>query len=126
MRSERAHKEQKKSKGDELEARLAAFGGRVVAVTEELPSSKAGRHLHDQLLRSGTAPGAHYAEARSAQSDNDFTHKVGLAAKEAREALYWLRIVRHARMVKGDLSELISEADEVVAILFSSLQTSRE
>lgn len=71
--------EQKTVKGDELADRLARYAGGVLRIVAELPETKEGRLLRDQLSRSGTAPGAHYAEARGGQSRSDFIHKVALA-----------------------------------------------
>ncbi|MFB6373135.1 MAG: four helix bundle protein [Bradymonadaceae bacterium] len=114
------------SETSQLESRLGTFGGRIVHMAEELPETKPARHIRDQLTRAGTAPGAHYAEACSAQSHPDFTHKISLAAKEARESLYWLRVIRDAEWFDdGTLTSLIREADELVAMLFSSLKTAR-
>ena len=110
----------------DLAPRLGAYSGRVIDLTEALPDTKSGRHVRDQLLRSGTAVGAHYAEACSAQSQDDFIHKIALAAKEVRESLHWLHSIQNARAFDGHVSDLIVEADELVAILFSSLQTARE
>ncbi len=67
-------------KGNDLAERLANYAGAVLRITAEMPDTKEGRHVRDQLLRSATAPGAHYAEARSGQSTADFIHKVALAA----------------------------------------------
>ena len=125
MEKRRREAQKKKTMGDELQDRLGTFGARVVDLVEELPGTQAARHVYDQLLRAGTAPGAHYGEARNAQSHDDFVHKVGLAAKEAGEARYWLKIVHRSQMVERDLSALIGEADEVVSILYRSLQTAR-
>lgn len=109
-----------------LAKRLGTYGGRAAQLTHDLPDTKAGRQVRDQLSRSAMAPGAHYAEARSAQSHDDFVHKVALAAKEVRESLHWLRVALDAEMVEArDVRPLIGEADELVAILFSSLQTAR-
>ena len=113
-------------KGDELAERLSRYAGEVLRVTAELPDTKEGRHLRDQLLRSGTAPGAHYAEARSGQSVRDFIHKVGLAAKEARESVHWLRTSLYAVFVKRDIARLIDEGHQLTAILTASLQTARK
>jgi len=76
-------------------------------------------------LRSATAPGAHYAEARSGQSTADFIHKVALAAKEARESVHWLQTSVYARFVKRDIAWLIDEGQQLTAILTASLQTAR-
>ena len=121
---EPSSRKSQKSRG--LANRLARTGGTILNLVEELPDSKAGAHLRDQLLRSGTAPGAHYAEARSAQSRDDFVHKVSLAAKEAREALYWLRVAHHCDFLDSSVEPLVEELDEAVAMLFASLQTARK
>jgi len=80
-------------RGDNIAARLVDFGAAVVTLTRSLPQDRAGKLIVDQLLRSATAGGSNYEEARSAQSRRDFVHKVSLAAKEMREALYWLGLV---------------------------------
>jgi four helix bundle protein len=113
-------------RGDELAERLAKYAGEVLRVAGELPDTKEGRHVRDQLLRSGTAPGAHYGEARSGQSQKDFIHKVGLAAKEARESVHWLQTAVYARFLKRDIAWLIDEGQQITAILTASLQTARE
>lgn len=48
--------------------------------------------VSNQLLRSGTSIGANVFEAQSAESRNDFIHKMKVASKEAQETLYWLKI----------------------------------
>ena len=46
-----------------------------------------------QPLRSGTFGGAKAEEASAASSTADFINKLNLAAKEARETSYWLRLL---------------------------------
>ena len=66
-------------------------------------------------------------EARGAESRADFIHKVGVANKEMREALYWLRLVQDAELiVSSDVDGLIREADELVAILTASIKTAKQ
>jgi four helix bundle protein len=45
-----------------------------------------------QILRCGTSIGANVVEAQNAESKQDFIHKMKIAAKEADEADYWLRL----------------------------------
>jgi four helix bundle protein len=111
---------------ERFELRLAGFGARIVDLAAELTESKRARHIRDQLLRAGTAPGAHYSEARNAQSRADFIHKLGLAAKEAREALYWLRVAARADSLDPVPRDALREANELVAMLYSSVRTARE
>ena len=108
--------------------RLERFGGSIVRICEKLPSTRSGRHLQDQLLRSGTAVGAHYSEAQGAQSRKDFIYKLSLSLKEAREARYWLGVAEHAEFVpyeEADLAALRDESTQIVAILQSSKTTTQ-
>ena len=92
-----------------------------------LPKSLEAKHVAKQLTRSGTAGGAHYEEARGAESRADFAHKVLLAAKEVGESVYWLRLTKRARFSKRPTLPLaIGEGRELVAILKASARTARK
>jgi len=52
-----------------------------------------------QLLRSGTSVGANIEEAVAASSRRDFLHKMTIASKEARESVYWLRLLDESDLV---------------------------
>ena len=111
-------------KGDDIAERLLEFGARVIRLADALPKRIAGKHVGSQLLRCGTSAGANYEEGRGAESRADFVHKLGVARKEAREALYWLRLIQRANLVKPDLvSQLVQEANELCAILAPSVKT---
>jgi len=114
-------------KGDDIAERLLDFASEVLLVVGGLPSSLAGRHIAKQLIRAGTAGGAHYEEARGAESRSDFAHKALLAAKEVGEAVYWLRLSERARFSKRPtLAQAIKEGQELVAILKASARTARQ
>jgi four helix bundle protein len=77
-----------------------------------------GRTIARQLLRSGTSVGANLEEASAAQSKPDFLSKCSIAAKEARETRYWLRLLTASNHISQDqLAPLVAEAGEIVAIL---------
>lgn len=114
------------AKGDDLEGRLIDFAVRMVKLTEALPQRLAGMHVARQLLRSGTAPAAHYAEARNAESPNDFVHKSRIAAKEMNETRIWLVIVTRSEMVpKTKMEALMQECNQLCRILNASIQTAK-
>ena len=114
------------AKGDELEDRLIDFAVAVLDLCDKLPPTAAGRHVEDQLLRSGTAPAPHYSEARSAESKRDFVHKLRLALKEMNESKVWLKIVVRRNMVPVDeASALLTESQELARILYASIQTTQ-
>ena len=113
-------------KGDDIADRLLDFATEVLLVVAGLPKTPAAKHIARQLTRSGTAGGAHYEEARGAESRADFAHKVLLAAKEVGESAYWLRLIQRARLSRRPtLGRAIGESGELVAILKASARTAR-
>ena len=110
------------AKGDDLEERLVNFAAQIVGICGELPKSRANTHIIGQLLRSGTAPAANYAEARVAQSPRDFVHKLRLALKEMNESRIWLKILVRTSEV-AILHLVLEECDQLCRILNASVQT---
>ena len=112
----------------DLEERLLNYAARIVRLVERLPRTRAGAHLADQLLRSGTAPLLHHGEAQGAESPRDFQHKLRLCLKESREAERTLRLIERVPLVKPPtrLSGLLSETDELIRIFVASIRTSEE
>ena len=70
------------SKANELEKRLISFAAAIVSLSSKLPRTPQGRHICDQILRSGTAAASNYGEARGAESRADFVHKLRIVFKE--------------------------------------------
>ena len=114
------------AKGDDIQERLIDFGVRILKVCASLPRSKAGRHLGDQLLRSGTAPAANYAEARGSESAQDFIHKLRICSKELNESAVWLAMITRAEMLPGHrLEELQAECTSLTKIINASIATAK-
>ena len=76
-----------------MEQRLIDFAVKIIEVTESLANTRAGNHLAGQLVRSGISPALQYGEAQSAESGNDFIHKLKILLKELRESLVLLKII---------------------------------
>ena len=102
-----------------IQDRSFAFSCRVVRLTEALHRrSFSTRLISRQLLSSGTSVGANLEEASAAQSKADFVAKCSIAAKEARETRYWLRLLIACHLVDPKkLAPLVVEAGEIVAIV---------
>jgi len=81
--------------------------------------------IASKLLRAATSVGANLEEAAAAQSRADFINKCSISAKEARETLYWLRLVREAFPKLTEFGALVGEADQIVAILTTIVKKSR-
>lgn len=111
----------------DLEDRLLEFASAVIDLTERLPSTRAGHHIAAQLLRSGTSPYSNHGEAESAESPDDFVHKLKVCLKELRETRRWLRLIeRKEWMPEGKaLIWARGEADELIRIFVASIRTAR-
>ena len=79
--------EKKNTKKFDLEERLIDFAIRISEVAESLPNAALGKYIKGQMIRSGTSPALNYGEAQSAESTNDFIHKLKIVLKELRETL---------------------------------------
>jgi four helix bundle protein len=103
------------------------FGLRVVKLYLHLRKNKIERELLIQFLKSGTSVGANIEEAEGAQSHKDFIHKIGIAYKEAREAHYWIRILKDSELLEVKLADsFMKDAEELKKILASILKTSKD
>lgn len=111
-------------KNEDLSDRLIDFSVRILRLTKSLEKTYADQHISKQLIRSGTSIGANYEEARGAESEADFKHKLSISLKEIRETLYWMKIIRHLKLYKSEkIDPIIQEAEEICSILVSSIKT---
>ena len=78
------------------------------------------------MLRSGTSIGANYRAAGRARSKAEFAAKIGIVVEEADETVFWLELLVETGIVpEAKLSELLKEANELVAIFVASQRTAR-
>src|SRR5471030_1665914 len=107
-----------------LEERLIDFAVIISDIIERLPETRIGNYLAGQLVRSGTAPALNYGEAQSAESRNDFIHKMKIALKELRETSVCLRIIDRLNWVDAQSTIAnLKECNELVAIFMKSIRT---
>ena len=109
-----------------IQEKRFSFAVRIVLYCRTRLSGKDDVVLSRQLLRSGTSIGANVEEALGGQSRKDFIAKLGIAAREAREAHYWLRLIQ--RVKTDHHTESISlgkECEELLKILNSIILTTR-
>ena len=65
------------------------FALQIISYCEQL-EEKRKYVIARQLLKSGTSIGANVREAQNSESNQDFIHKLKIAAKEADETQFWL------------------------------------
>ena len=111
----------------DLEDRLIDFALRVDDIVESLPNTKLGNHIGGQLIRCGTSPALNYGEAQSAESTNDFIHKLKIILKELRESRICLKIIQKKPLVKPErMLAIIQENNELIAIFIKSIDTAQK
>ena len=107
-----------------LADRTKAFALRIVRLFVALPPSDVARTIGRQMLRSGTSVGAHGREAFRSRSDAELISKLEVAIQELDETMYWIELLVDAEIVAPDrLGALLEEANELLAILVSSVRT---
>ena len=81
--------------------------------------------ISKQLLRSGTSIGANVEEATAAQTKKDFTTKMSITSKEARETRYWLRLLNKSKLVEYDYKNYLNKIDELIRIITAIVKTAQ-
>ena len=79
-----------------------------------------------QLLRSATSIGANVNEGSAGQTKKDFITKMAIASKEARESSYWLRLLKESKWYNVDLTDQVSDCNDIIKILTKIVKTSQE
>lgn len=118
-----------KPKTEELLQRTFWFGVNTLNFLNTLPSSVANKVIIYQLAKSSTSVGANYEESQSAESKDDFIHKIGIVSKEARESKFWLKVLNELSKDenhKKQIKDLLEEADQLCKIFISIKLTSQE
>ena len=113
------------SKKYDLEERLVKFAVIITSLAESLPETYVGKYITGQLIRSGISPALNYGEAKSAESMNDFIHKMKISLKELRETFISIKIIKEKPLVKNNdlLMNCYNECNELISIFVKSIQT---
>ena len=116
-----------KEKTFDLEDRLIDFVLSVDNIVEKLPETRLGRHIASQMIRSGSSPAMNYGEAMSAESRNDFVHKLKIILKELRETFVCIKIIKRKPLIESceGLNSLYQENNELISIFVKSVQTAK-
>jgi len=111
----------------ELCARTRAFALRIIRLIQALPRNPVGDVLGKQILRSATSIGANYRAACRAQTKPVFVAKMSIVVEEADETVYWLELIRDARLIQPEqISGLLDEAEQILKIMAASRKTAQQ
>ncbi len=110
----------------DLQIRTNQFALLVIQFCEGLPNDETSKILKRQLLRAGTSVGANYRAACRAKSKPAFISKMGDVLEESDESGYWIELLVDAGKTASQTSApLLKEANELVAISISSINTAK-
>lgn len=109
-----------------LDERTLEFGKKVIRLCKSLPKNAVSIEPIKQVMRSGCSVGANYREANDALSRKDFTFRLRISRKEAKETMYWLELLAEAcPEFQKDIAPLAQEVYELVKILSSIIEKSK-
>ena len=118
----------KRPKPPDIRSRAFQYALRAIKLYQHLQGRKDGAAwvLGKQYLRAACSVGANIEESQSGESRADFVHKLGIAEKEARESLYWLRLIAGSGIVLArNLNPLMKETEELIAVLASIILSTK-
>ncbi len=100
------------------------FALSIIQLYKELAKSN-DTIILKHLLRSATSTGANVQEGSAGQTKRDFISKMSIASKEARETLYWIKLLSESKYYNKDLQSYYSDCSELVKILTKIVKTSQ-
>ena len=81
--------------------------------------------LSKQFFRSATSIGANVEEATAGVSRKEFIYRMSISSREARETVYWVRLIEGGKFIEYDFRRIKKDADELVKILTSIVKTAQ-
>jgi len=101
----------------DLEERTLACAKRLITFTNSLKKTLPNIEVIKQVVRSGGSVGANYIEANEALSKKDFSMRIKICKKEAKESIYWLKLFEiEENGLESKRQLLINEFTELMKI----------
>ena len=96
----------------------------------KLPKTREYNAYVNQLIRCSSSVGANYRATQRAKSAPDFINKLKIDEEEADESHFFLELIQDITMIEqiglnSEIEFLLKEANEITAIIVSSLKTAR-
>ena len=110
----------------EMRNRTKKFSLDILELLEILPNSKTFKLIENQLGRAALSVGANYRVVSRAKSSNDFINKLKIVEEECDECTFFLEILLEKSVNHKELiQKLLSEANEILAIIVASIKSAR-
>jgi four helix bundle protein len=112
---------------EQLRVRTKEFAIRIVRLFQSLPKTDEARIIGKQVVRSGTSVAANHRAVGRARSRAEFVSRMGVVVEEADETAFWLELLIETSIIpEVRLRDLLTEANELLAIFAASLWTARQ
>lgn len=109
-----------------LQQKSFMFALRIIKLSKFLVS-KREFIFADQILRAGTSIGANIEEGLGGHSRKEFSLKISIGYKEAREVLYWLRLLRESKIITDkQAASMQDDCEELLRIIGTAKMTLRK
>lgn len=112
----------------DLEERTFEFAKNVRRVLRNIKYDIIIDEDKKQLTRSSGSVGANYIEANESLSKKDFSYRIKICRKEAKESSYWLSLIENQidiNEIRSEFNKLVQEADELKKIFSSIYEKSK-
>jgi len=111
----------------DLKARLKQLAINTARLCMKLPFNPANKVYIDQLLRSSSSSAANYYSACRGKSKPDFINKLKTVEEELDETMFFYEMIAEFNEAfKKELRELYKEANELLSIIVSSINTANK
>lgn len=109
----------------DLEDRTMKFAKETRMLVKEIPRTISNIEDGKQLVKSSGSTGANYIEANESLSKKDFIMRIKISRKEAKESVYWLKLIETGNDEQEKKRKLlVQEATELMKIFGSILSNS--
>ena len=111
----------------DLEERTFQFAKDIRLFVKTLPKTIANIEDGKQLIKASGSVGANYIEANESLGKKDFSMRIKISRKEAKESAYWLRLIHETNNLKNadEAFRLMQEAKELKNFFSSILAKSK-
>jgi four helix bundle protein len=113
---------------NEMIRRTKQFAIDVWRLCSKLPHSREYNSYVNQLIRSSSSVAANYRAVGRAKSKADFINKLKIVEEEGDESQFFLEVINEVNDNQDlfpEITRLIKETDEIVAIVVASIKTAR-
>jgi len=112
---------------EEFKSRTKGFAVQIMRLVNRLPTTTSAQAVSRQLVRSAGSVGANYRASCRAKSVSDMLAKLAIVEEEADESQFWLEILVESGILDiTDVSSLLGEVDEIIAMVVASIKTLRQ